>query len=288
MPVLKVGQNLKYDMTVLAQHGITIAPFDDTLVMSFDLDAGLHGHGMDELSKLHLGHECISFKSLTGTGKKAISFAEVPLAQATEYAAEDADVTLRLWEILRLRLAPENATRVYQMVDRPLVPVIAKMEQTGVLVDREELARLSQNFAGNIEILEKEIHELAGEPFSIGSPKQLGEILFGKLGLKGGKKGKSGQFSTDVTVMERLAGDGEPIAKKVVNWRQLLKTQIHLYRRAARTDQCQNQPCAYQLLTKWRADRAAVLRLSPICKISRSAQRSGGKSVRLLLPRRAI
>ncbi|WP_430417194.1 DNA polymerase I [Parasphingorhabdus sp.] len=221
--VLKVGQNLKYDMGVLAQHDMKITPMDDTLVMSFNLDAGLHGHGMDELSKLHLGHECISFKSLTGTGKKAISFAEVPLEKATEYGAEDADVTLRLWEILRLRMAPERATRVYQMVDRPLVPVIAKMEATGVLVDREELSRLSKTFAEEMESLEKQIHDLAGEPFSIGSPKQLGEILFGKLGLKGGKKGKSGQYSTDVTVLERLAGDGEPIAQKVVSWRQLAK-----------------------------------------------------------------
>ncbi|WP_339821569.1 DNA polymerase I [uncultured Parasphingorhabdus sp.] len=221
--VLKVGQNLKYDMGVLAQHDIRIAPFDDTLVMSFNLDAGLHGHGMDELSKLHLGHECISFKSITGTGKKAIGFAEVPLDKATEYGAEDADVTLRLWEILRLRMVPERATRVYQMVDRPLVPVIAGMEATGVLVDREELARLSKTFAEEMAKLELEIHELAGEPFSIGSPKQLGEILFGKLGLKGGKKGKSGQYSTDVTVLERLAGDGEPIAQKIVDWRQLAK-----------------------------------------------------------------
>ncbi|WP_417613597.1 DNA polymerase I [Parasphingorhabdus sp.] len=221
--VLKVGQNLKYDMGVLAQHDIQIAPFDDTLVMSFNLDAGLHGHGMDELSKLHLGHECISFKSLTGTGKKAIGFAEVPLDKATEYGAEDADVTLRLWEILRLRMAPERVTRVYQMVDRPLVPVIAKMEETGVLVDREELSRLSATFAEEMEKLEQQIHELAGENFSIGSPKQLGEILFGKLGLKGGKKGKSGQYSTDVTVLERLAGDGEPIAQMVVDWRQLSK-----------------------------------------------------------------
>lgn len=221
--VLKVGQNLKYDMGVLAQHDIRITPFDDTLVMSFNLDAGLHGHGMDELSKLHLGHECISFKSITGTGKKAIGFAEVPLDKATEYGAEDADVTLRLWEILRLRMVPERATRVYQMVDRPLVPVIAGMEATGVLVDREELARLSKTFAEEMEKLEAQIHELAGEPFSIGSPKQLGEILFGKLGLKGGKKGKSGQYSTDVTVLERLAGDGEPIAQKVVDWRQLAK-----------------------------------------------------------------
>lgn len=221
--VLKVGQNLKYDMGVLAQHDIRIAPFDDTLVMSFNLDAGLHGHGMDELSKLHLGHECISFKSITGTGKKAIGFAEVPLDKATEYGAEDADVTLRLWEILRLRMVPERATRVYQMVDRPLVPVIAGMEATGVLVDREELSRLSAKFAEEMAKLELQIHELAGESFSIGSPKQLGEILFGKLGLKGGKKGKSGQYSTDVTVLERLAGDGEPIAQKIVDWRQLAK-----------------------------------------------------------------
>ncbi len=221
--VLKVGQNLKYDMGVLAQHDVRIMPFDDTLVMSFNLDAGLHGHGMDELSKLHLGHEPISFKSLTGTGKKAIGFAEVPLDKATEYGAEDADITLRLWEILRLRMVPERATRIYQMVDRPLVPVIAGMEATGVLVDREELARLSTTFAEEMEKLEKQIHELAGEPFAIGSPKQLGEILFGKLGLKGGKKGKSGQYSTDVTVLERLAGDGEPIAQKVVDWRQLAK-----------------------------------------------------------------
>jgi len=221
--VLKVGQNLKYDMGVLAQHDIRIAPFDDTLVMSFNLDAGLHGHGMDELSKLHLGHECISFKSLTGTGKKAIGFAEVPLDKATEYGAEDADVTLRLWEILRLRMVPERATRVYQMVDRPLVPVIAGMEASGVLVDREELSRLSATFAEEMAKLELQIHELAGESFSIGSPKQLGEILFGKLGLKGGKKGKSGQYSTDVTVLERLAGDGEPIAQKIVDWRQLSK-----------------------------------------------------------------
>ena len=192
--VLKVGQNLKYDMTVLRQHDIDLAPYDDTLVMSFDLDAGhsLQGHGMDALAKEHLDHECISFKSLTGTGKKAISFAEVPLDKATEYAAEDADVTLRLWEILRHRMAPEGATKVYQMVDRPLVPVIARMEEEGVLIDREELARLSQSFADRIAELETEIHELAGEPFTIGSPKQLGEILFGKLGLKGGKKGKIG------------------------------------------------------------------------------------------------
>jgi DNA polymerase I len=221
--VLKIGQNLKYDMAVLARHGVTISPYDDTMVMSFALDAGDHGHGMDELARLHLGHECISYKSVTGTGKSQIGFAAVPLADATSYAAEDADVTLRLWHHFKLRMSPEKATRVYEMVDRPLVPVLAEMECTGIKVDRAVLARLSTEFAQQMESLEKEIHELAGQPFTIGSPAQLGEILFGKMGFKGGKKGKSGQYSTDVTVLEDLAGQGVEIARKVLDWRQVAK-----------------------------------------------------------------
>jgi len=221
--VLKIGQNLKYDMSVLARHGVVITPYDDTMVMSFALDAGRQGHGMDELAKLHLGHECISYKTVTGTGKSQIGFAAVPLADATSYAAEDADVTLRLWHHLKLRLSPEKATRVYEMVDRTLVPVLSKMECTGIKVDRAVLARLSTEFAKAMEALEKEIHGLAGQPFTIGSPQQLGEILFGKLGFKGGKKGKSGQYSTDVTVLEDLAGQGVAIARKVLDWRQLSK-----------------------------------------------------------------
>jgi DNA polymerase I len=221
--VLKIGQNLKYDISVLAQHGLTISPFDDTMVMSFALDAGDHGHGMDELARLHLGHECISYKSVTGTGKSQIGFAAVPLAEATKYAAEDADVTLRLWHHFKLRLSPEKVTTVYEMVDRPLVPVLSKMECTGIKVDRAVLSRLSGEFAAQMESLEAEIHGLAGQPFTIGSPQQLGEILFGKLGHKGGKKGKSGQYSTDVTVLEDLAGQGVEIARRVLDWRQLSK-----------------------------------------------------------------
>jgi DNA polymerase I len=221
--VLKIGQNLKYDMSVLRQHGLTIRPFDDTMAMSFALDAGRQGHGMDELSKLWLDHEPISYKSLTGTGKSQISFAEVPLADATKYAAEDADVTLRLWHHLKLRLSPEKVTRVYELVDRPLVPVLSAMECEGIKVDRAVLARLSTEFAEQGAVLEKEIHALAGQPFTIGSPQQLGNILFEKLGHKGGKKGKSGQYSTDVTVLEDLAGQGVEIAGKVLEWRQLAK-----------------------------------------------------------------
>ena len=223
--VLKVGQNLKYDMTVLRRHGIEVAPYDDTIVMSFDLEAGksLSGHGMDETARQHLGHECISFKEVVGTGKNQISFAEVPLPRATEYAAEDADVTLRLWKRFKARIANEGANRVYELVDRPLVGVIAKMEHQGIKVDREALSRLSAEFTAGIAALETEIHEIVGQPFAIGSTQQLGAILFDKMGYKGGKKGKSGAYSTDVTILEQLKAQGAPIAAKVLEWRQLSK-----------------------------------------------------------------
>ncbi|MCC2602632.1 DNA polymerase I [Sphingopyxis yananensis] len=221
--VLKVGHNLKYDMSVLAQHGLTITPYDDTLVMSFALDAGKHGHGMDELAKTHLDHICLSFKDLCGTGKSQISFAEVPLDRATEYAAEDADVTLRLWKLAKLRLPLEGGTRIYEMVDRPLVATLEAMERTGILVNRDYLARLSSEFATEMVRIESEIHDLAGQPFAIGSPKQLGEILFDKLGYKGGRKGKSGTWSTDQSELERLERGGVPIARKILEWRQLAK-----------------------------------------------------------------
>ncbi|MBA4748687.1 MAG: DNA polymerase I, partial [Sphingopyxis sp.] len=215
--------NVKYDMGVLAQHEVRVAPYDDTLVMSFALDAGAHGHGMDELAKLHLDHQCLSFKEVCGTGKSQISFAEVPLARATEYAAEDADVTLRLWQLFKPRLPREGGTRVYEMVDRPLVPVVERMENAGIMVDRDYLARLSGEFATEMARIEATIHEEAGQPFAIGSPKQLGEILFDKLGLKGGRKGKSGDWSTDQSELERLERDGVPIARMILEWRQLSK-----------------------------------------------------------------
>ena len=227
--VLKIGQNIKYDINVLARHGIMVSPIDDTMVMSFDLDAGRSedgiggGHGMDELSTRHLGHTTLTFKDVCGTGKKLIPFGEVPLDRATEYAAEDAEVTWRLHRVLKPRLSEEAATRIYQRVDRPLIPVVAAMERAGVKVNREALAGLSATFAEEIAKLEATIYEAAGQPFTIGSPKQLGEILFDKLGYKGGKKGKSGDFSTDVSVLERLAGEGAEVATKVLEWRQLSK-----------------------------------------------------------------
>ncbi|TGX55236.1 DNA polymerase I [Sphingomonas gei] len=225
--VLKIGHNLKYDMIVFARRGITVAPYDDTIVMSFDLDAGLHGHGMDELAATHLSHSCIAFKDVVGTGKKQLSFREVDLKAATRYAAEDADVTLRLWRRFKPRLPFESVTRVYEMVDRPLVAVIAGMERQGVKVDAAVLARLSDEFSKQMAILEEEIHAIAGFKFTIGSPKQLGDVLFDKMGIKGGRKGKSGVYSTDVNELERIAADkdspGREMVVKVLDWRQLTK-----------------------------------------------------------------
>jgi DNA polymerase-1 len=227
--VLKIFQNGKYDLNVLARQGIMVAPIDDTMVISFALDAGRSeegiggGHGMDELSQRHLGHTPIPFKDVCGTGKKAISFAEVALERATHYAAEDADITWRLHAHLKPRLAVEGGSRVYERVDRPLIPVVARMEREGIKVDRSRLAKLSEEFSVEIARLERAIHEAAGQEFTVGSPKQLGEILFEKLGYKGGKKGKTGQYSTDVTVLEKLAAEGAPIARLVLEWRQLAK-----------------------------------------------------------------
>ncbi|MGI9482667.1 MAG: DNA polymerase I [Hyphomicrobiales bacterium] len=221
--VLKIGQNLKYDLLVMKQRGIDIAPLDDTMLLSYALDSGRNGHGMDELSQKHLGHTPISFKDVAGTGKKQLTFDRVPLDLATPYAAEDADVTLRLWMILKPRLAADSKTTVYETLERPLVPVLAAMENAGVTVDRTVLSRLSGDFAQTMAGLEAEIHELAGEPFNIGSPKQLGEIIFDKLGLEGGKKTATGAWSTGAAVLEDLAAQGHELPVKVLEWRQLAK-----------------------------------------------------------------
>ncbi len=221
---LKIGHNFKFDWIVFDRRGIKVAPIDDTLVMSFNLDAGgLNSHAMNDLAKKHLDHECLSYKEVCGSGQKQIGFEQVPLDRATEYAAEDADVTLRLWKRFKTRLPHERVTRVYETVDRPLVPVVARMEREGVKVDREELSKLSAEFNEQIMALEERICAEAGCRFTIGSPKQLGDILFDKLQLKGGRKGKSGVWSTDVNELERLARDGVPIANMVLEWRQLTK-----------------------------------------------------------------
>jgi DNA polymerase-1 len=222
--VLKVGHNFKFDWIVFDRRGIKVAPIDDSLVMSFNLDAGgLASHSMDDLATKHLDHQCIAYKDVCGSGQKQIKFNQVPLDRATEYAAEDADVTLRLWKRFKARLPHERVTRIYEMVDRPLVPVVARMEREGVKVDREELTRLSAEFTTQIALLEDQICAEAGCKFTIGSPQQLGEVLFTQMGLKGGRKGKSGTWSTDVNELERLSREGVPIAAMILEWRQLSK-----------------------------------------------------------------
>ena len=221
--VLKIAQNLKYDYLIFLVRGIRVAPFDDTMLMSYVLDGGLHGHGMDELSELHLGHKPIAFADVAGKGKEKITFDGVPIREATRYSAEDADVTLRLAMLLKPRLAAEGKTSVYETLERPLVPVLADMEYAGVTIDPDLLRRLSNDFAQAQAKLEKQIHKLAGEEFNIGSPKQLGDILFGKFSLEGGRKTKTGAWSTDVDVLEEVAAQGHDIARKVLDWRQLAK-----------------------------------------------------------------
>ncbi len=221
--VLKIGQNLKYDLQVLRRYGTDIRPIDDTMLLSYAIESGENGHGMDEMSIKHLGHKPISFKEVTGSGKSAISFAQVPLDRATAYAAEDADVTLRLWKLLKPRLLKKRKVTVYETLERPLVPVLENMEHEGILVDRAVLAKLSNEFANAQGKIELTIHELAGERFNIGSPKQLGDILFGKMALPGGRKTATGAWSTDSDALEDLAAQGIELARRVVDWRQLAK-----------------------------------------------------------------
>lgn len=221
--VLKIGQNLKYDLQVLRRYGTDIRPIDDTMLLSYAIESGENGHGMDEMSEKHLGHKPISFKEVAGSGKSAISFAQVPLDRATAYAAEDADVTLRLWKLLKPRLLKKHKVTVYETLERPLIPVLEAMEHEGILVDRAVLAKLSNEFATAQGKIEVHIHELAGERFNIGSPKQLGDILFGKMGLPGGRKTATGAWSTDADALEDLATQGIELARRVVDWRQLAK-----------------------------------------------------------------
>lgn len=221
--VLKIAQNMKYDWLVMKQQGIVIQSFDDTMLLSYVLDAGTLTHGMDALSERWLGHKPITYKEVTGSGKAALSFAEVSLERATAYAAEDADVTLRLWQVLKPQLVARGISRVYERLERPLVEVLARMEERGILVDRQILSRLSGELAQSAAALEDEIYALSGEKFNIGSPKQLGDILFGKMGVPGGSKTKTGQWSTSAQVLEDLAAEGHELPRKIVDWRQLTK-----------------------------------------------------------------
>jgi DNA polymerase I len=221
--VLKVGHNIKYDMVILSRYGLPVSPVDDTMLLSYVLEGGKHGHGMDDLADLYLGHTTVKYKEVTGTGKSQVTFDQVPLEKALDYAAEDADVTLRLHQALKPRLLEERLTTAYETLERPLIPVLAAMEQKGIKVDMAQLKQVSQEFSLRLLALEQEIHRLAGKTFNVGSPKQLGEVLFDDLKLEGGKKGKAGSYATGVDVLESLAAQEHELPEKVLEWRHLDK-----------------------------------------------------------------
>jgi DNA polymerase-1 len=221
--ILKIGHNIKYDLGLLLRYGIELHPFDDTLLMSYVLD-GVQYNTLSELSAHWFGHKGIEITDLIGKGKSQKTFAEVPIADAARYAAEDTDLTIRLWMILKPRLAAENMTALYETEERPLAPVLARMEGRGISVDRNILSRLTGDFTQRAAALEEMAYEMAGERFNIGSPRQLGDILFGKMGLPGGTRTKTGQWSTTAGALEDLAEkEGVPLAKVIVDWRQLTK-----------------------------------------------------------------
>ena len=221
--MLKVGQNIKYDMAVLRRYGIEIGPVDDTMLLSFVLDGGKHGHGMDELAERYLGQKTIKFSDVAGSGAKQVSFDKVPLDKALNYAAEDADVTMQLWAHFKPRIAQEHMVTMYETIERPLIPVLLAMESEGIKVDATELKRLSADFEKRLAVLEIELHKLAGREFNVSSPKQLGEILFDEQKLPGGKRNKNGSWATDASVLDDLAATGHPLPVKILEHRQLAK-----------------------------------------------------------------
>jgi DNA polymerase-1 len=221
--VLKVGQNIKYDMCIFRGLGVEIGPVDDTMLLSFVLDAGKHDHGMDDLAKLYLGQDTIKFSDVAGSGAKQVGFDRVPIDKARDYAAEDADVTMQLWAQFKPRLAQEQMVGVYETIERPLIPVLLGMEQAGIKIDARRLKALSSDFEKRMLELEQELHKLAGRPFNVGSPKQLGEILFDEQKLPGGRRNKNGSWATDVSILEDLAAQGHALPVKIMEHRQISK-----------------------------------------------------------------
>ena len=221
--ILKIGFNIKFNAVMLAQHGVIIRNHDDAQLMSYALDAGRNSHSLDALAESRLGHAVISHGELTGSGKAKLTFDQVAIDRATAYSAEDADVILRLWSVLKPRLVAEHMTAVYETLERPLISVLARMERRGISIDRQVLSKLSADFAQTAARVESEIQEIAGEPVNVGSPKQIGDILFGKMGLPGGTKTKTGAWSTTAQVLDELAEQGHDLPKKILEWRQVSK-----------------------------------------------------------------
>jgi DNA polymerase I len=221
--ILKIGQNIKYDMQILTRYDMEVAPVDDTMLLSYVTEGGLHGHGMDGMASRHLNYDTIKFSTVAGSGKSKVTFDLVPLDKALDYAAEDADITCRLHHILKQKLVDDRLVTVYETLERPLIGILDTMERTGIKVDASVLKGLSKDFGTRISALEAEIHELAGREFNVASPKQLGEVLFDDLGLPGGKKGKTGAYGTGVEILEGLVAEGHELPTKVLEFRQFSK-----------------------------------------------------------------
>ena len=221
--IKKVGQNIKYDLKIFKKYGIHLKSFEDTMLLSYALDSGLNRHNLDILAKIHLDHENIKYKDVAGTGKSEVTFDQVKIIDSYRYACEDADVTLKLYNIFKERLVKEKCYHVYENLEIPLVDVLARMECQGIKIDKKILSQLSETFAKNLKVLEKKIYKIAGEEFNIGSTKQLGDILYEKLKISGTKKTKKGNFATNVNVLEDLAGKGHEFPKLVLDWRQKSK-----------------------------------------------------------------
>jgi len=221
--IKKVGQNIKFDFIVLKQNGIEINSIEDTMLISYTLDAGINRHNMDTLSEIHLGHKTITFKELVGSGKNKLNFADIELAKATEYAAEDADVTLRLYEILKERMDEEKLNKIYEYFEKPMVKLLAKLEFNGIKVDANYLKKLSAQFEKKLKKIEKDIFATAGREFNIGSPKQLGEIIYNELKIAKLKKTKKGSLATNANILEDLALTGHKFPNLILKWRHVSK-----------------------------------------------------------------
>jgi DNA polymerase-1 len=221
--ILKIGFNIKFNAVMFAQAGITLRNCDDAQLMSYSLDAGRNAHSLDTLSDLWLGHSTIAHGDLIGSGKGKLTFDQVAIDRATEFSAESADVIMRLWRVLKPRLVADRMSTVYETLERPLVSVLARMERRGISIDRQVLSRLSGDFAQTAARVEAEIQEIAGEPVNVGSPKQIGDIIFGKMALPGGTKTKTGAWSTTAQVLDDLAEQGHDFPKKILEWRQVSK-----------------------------------------------------------------
>jgi len=262
---------------MLAQAGITISNYDDAQLMSYALDAGRNAHGLDALAESWLGHATLTHGELTGSGKNKLSFDQVAIDRATAYSAEDADVILRLWRVLKPRLVAERMTAVYETLERPLVAVLARMERRGISIDRQVLSRLSGDFAQTAARVEAELQELAGEPINVGSPKQIGDILFGKMGIPGGTKTKTGAWSTSASILDDLAEQGHDFAKKILEWRQVSKLK------STYTDALPTyvNPQTHRVHTTYalrRPPRGGCRRTSRICRIFRFAPKTAARS----------